>query len=262
MYNIRSIGLGYEYRWETKFYTTGYIQNGVLKGDLFIKASGDPTLGTKDLDDIVDNLHQLGIRKILGNIVIDRTLFSVPRRNSSRFDRNVYSPYNAMPDAIMFNERKSTLCVTPIGRSIKINRIDHDKSYKIVNHLKVVNGSCRKGRSWPRVKIRTDRNQNSIITLSGKLSKRCGTRTICKVVSMPHRSFYYALKDKLKSEGILFKGTLKLKRLPRKAKYLFSHFSPTLEEVISEIAKKSNNLMARQLFLTLGAKLYSPQALD
>ena len=253
------LGLGYDYRWETKFYSTGYIDSrGTLKGDLIVKASGDPTLKTRDLDDIVNNLHSLGIRAILGNIVIDRTLFSVPMRNNSGFDRNKYSPYNAMPDAMMFNKRKSTLCVTPRGRSLKINRIDHDKSYRIVNNLKVVNGSCRRGRSWPRVGIRTDRNQHSIITLSGKLSKRCGRRTICKVVSMPHRSFYFALKDKLKSEGIKFKGTLKLRKVPKKAKYLFSHYSPPLEEVISTIAKHSDNLMARQLFLTLGTKFYSP----
>ncbi len=252
------LGLGYDYRWETKFYSTGYIRNGTLRGDLIVKASGDPTLGTNDLDDIVDNLHQLGIRKILGNIVIDRTLFSVPYKNNSGFDRNKYSPYNAMPDAMMFNERKSTLCVTPRGRSIRISRIDNDKSYKIVNNLKMVNGSCRRGRSWPRVRIRTDNSQHSIITLSGKLSKKCGRRTICKVVSMPHRSFYFALKSKLKREGIKFTGSLKLKKVPAKAKYLFSHSSKRLEDIISIIAKKSNNLMARQLFLTLGTQFYSP----
>ncbi len=253
------LGLGYDYRWETKFYYTGYIDSrGRLKGDLIIKASGDPTLKTKDLDEIVNDIKSFGIKTILGNIVIDRTLFSVPMKNSSGFDKNRYSPYNAMPDAMMFNKRQSTLCVTPRGRSLKISRIDHDKSYRIVNNLKVVNGSCRRGRSWPRVRIITDKNQRSIITLSGRISNRCGRRTICKVVSMPHRSFYFALKDKLKSEGIKFKGTLKLKKVPRKAKYLFSHYSPPLEEVISTIAKHSDNLMARQLFLTLGTQFYSP----
>ncbi|MCH9741162.1 MAG: D-alanyl-D-alanine carboxypeptidase/D-alanyl-D-alanine-endopeptidase, partial [Epsilonproteobacteria bacterium] len=87
--------------------------------------------------------------------------------------------------------------------------------------------------------------------------KRCGKRTICKVVSMPHRSFYFSLKEKLKQQGIQFTGTLKLKPVPKKAKYLFSHFSPTLEEVISIVAKKSNNVMARQLMLTLGTKHYA-----
>jgi len=252
------LGLGYNYRWETKFLYTGYIRKGVLHGDLYVKASGDPTLATKHIPHIVSQVLSTGIRKILGNIVIDRTIFKVSNRNNSGFDRNTYSPYNAMPDAMMFNKRKSTICVTPRGRSVRIDRDVPDQSYKIVNNLRMVNGSCRRGRSWPRVSIKTNSSARSTIFLSGKLSKKCGKRTICKVVSMPHRAFYYALKDELKDRGVKFTGTLKLKKVPKKANYLFSHYSDTLESVISTIAKKSDNLMARQLMLTLGAKLSSP----
>jgi len=252
------LALGYDYRWETKFFHTGYIRNGVLRGDIYVKASGDPTLATKHIAGIVEQIRNSGIKKILGNIIIDRSIFSIPSKNNSGFDRNKYSPYNAMPDAMMFNKRKSTICVTPRGRSIRINKDVPDGSYKIVNKLKVVNGSCRRGRSWPRVKINTNSAGRSTIFLSGRLSKRCGKRTICKVISMPHRAFYYALKSELKKEGVQFSGTLKLKKVPKKAKYLFSHKSITLDKVIATIAKKSDNLMARQLMLTLGAKQFSP----
>jgi len=251
------LALGYDYRWETKFYHTGYIKRGVLRGDLIVKASGDPTLKTQDLDEIVNNLQSLGIYKILGNIVIDRSIFSVPNRNSSRFDKNIYSPYNAMPDALMFNERKSTLCVTSTGRTIKIKRDIPDWSYKVVNKIRPVNGSCRRGRSWPKISIKEQRGQ-SVVIFSGRVSKRCGERKICKVITKPYKSFYYALKSKMKQRGIKFNGRLKLKRVPRGAKYIFSHYSPPLEEVIAIIAKHSNNLMARQLMLTLGAKYFPP----
>ena len=250
------LALGYDYRWETKFFHTGYIQNGVLKGDIYVKASGDPSLSTKHIARIVEQIKSRGVRNILGNIIIDRTIFSVQSKSNSGFDRNTYSPYNAMPDAMMFNKRKSTICVTPRGRSVRIDRDVPDHSYKIVNKLKMVNGSCRSGRSWPKVKINTNNAGRSTIFLSGRLSKKCGKRTICKVVSMPHRAFYYSLKNELKKSGVKFSGTLKLKKLPKKAKYFFSHKSITLEEVISTIAKKSDNLMARQLMLTLGAKAF------
>ncbi len=253
------LGLGYDYRWETKFLHTGYISKGILRGDLIVKASGDPTLGTKDLDDILTQLQSFGIKSILGNIVIDRTLFDVSTKNNSGFDKNKYSPYNAMPDAMMFNQRKSTLCVTSQGKHIKIERDIPDWSYKVVNKIRPVNGSCKKGRSWPRVSI-SEKGSESVITFSGKLAKRCGKRTICKIVTKPYRSFYYALKGEMKKRGIKFKGTIKLRRTPNKATYLFSHLSVPLEDIISIIAKKSNNLMARQLMLTLGAKHYGSLA--
>ena len=252
------LALGYDYRWETKFFHTGYIRDGVLRGDIYVKASGDPSLSTKHIAQIVEQIRSRGIRKILGSIIIDRSIFSVSSKSNSGFDRNKYSPYNAMPDAIMFNKRKSTICVTPRGRSVRIDKDVPDNSYRVVNKLKIVNGSCRRGRSWPKVKINTNSPGRSTIFLSGRLSKKCGKRTICKVVSMPHRAFYYALKNELKKVGIKFSGTLKLKKVPKKAKYMFSHKSIRLEEVISTIAKKSDNLMARQLMLTLGAKVYSP----
>ena len=252
------LNLGFDYRWQTKFYYMGKIRNGVLRGDLYIKASGDSTLSTEDLDDIVLQVRANGIRKIQGNIIIDRTLFKVTSRNNSGFDKNIYSPYNAMPDALMFNKRKSTFCITPHSKRAKIVKDVPDGSYKIVNNLRIVGGSCRRGRSWPKVHIKTNSSSRSTVFLSGKLSRHCGKRKICKVISMPHRAFYYALKEKLLDNGVKVTGTLKLKKVPKRAKYLFSHYSEPLESVISTITKKSDNLMARQLFLTLGATSFSP----
>ncbi|CAA6820494.1 MAG: D-alanyl-D-alanine carboxypeptidase (EC [uncultured Sulfurovum sp.] len=245
--------LGFDYRWETKFFYTGSLRNGVLHGDLYVKASGDPTLETEDIDDIVSQVSAAGINKIKGSIIIDRTLFQVAAKNNSGFDKNVHSPYNAMPDAIMFNKRKSTICITPRTTRANISKDIPDNSYQVVNKLKMVNGSCRGGRAWPKVSIKTNAAQRSTVFLTGKLSKHCGERKICKIISMPHRAFYYAFKNGLENQGIKVMGTLKLKKVPNKAKYIFSHYSDSLESVISVIAKKSDNVMARQLMLTMGA---------
>jgi len=252
--------LGFDYRWETKFLYTGSLKNGILNGDLYVKASGDPTLATEDISDIISQVKGAGISKIKGNIIIDRTLFKVGNKNNSGFDNNIYSPYNAMPDAIMFNKRQSVICITPHSKRAKVSKDVPDQSYKVVNNLRMVNGSCRGSRAWPRVNIKTNNSGRSTVFLTGKLSKRCGNRKVCKVISMPHRAFYYALKDDLINNEIQFSGTLKLKKVPAHAKYLFSHHSNTLESVISTIAKKSDNLMARQLMYTMGAESFEGQS--
>ena len=252
--------LGFDYRWETKFLHTGTLRNGTLNGDLYVKASGDPTLETEDVYDIASQIRGAGISRIKGNIIIDRTLFKVSNKNNSGFDKNVYSPYNAMPDAIMFNKRKSTICITPRSKKAKISKDVPDQSYSVVNKLKMVNGSCRGSRAWPKVSIKTNNSGRSTVFLTGKLAKRCGNRKVCKVISMPHRAFYYALKNILKNEGVNVSGTLKLKKVPAHAQHLFSHYSDTLESVISTIAKKSDNLMARQLMFTMGAVSFDGQS--
>ena len=252
--------LGFDYRWETKFLYTGSLRNGVLNGDLYVKASGDPTLGSDDIDDITSQVRGAGISRITGNIIIDRTLFKVGSKNNSGFDKNVHSPYNAMPDAIMFNKRKSTICITPRSKKARITKDVPDQSYSVVNKLKMVNGSCRGNRAWPRVSVKTNNSGRSTVFLTGKLSKRCGDRKVCKVISMPHRAFYYAFKNGLANQGIKIGGTLKLKKVPSNAKYIFSHYSDSLESVISTIAKKSDNLMARQLMFTMGAVSFGGQS--
>ncbi len=249
--------LGFDYRWPTKFYTTGSVQNGVLQGDLFIQGFGDPTLNADDLEEIVSEIRAAGIRQIRGDIVIDRSYFKVGSKDSSGFDENLYSAYNAMPDAMMFNERVVTVCVIP--KENRVHKKDADESYKVVDQLQHVNKPCRGKYSWPRVKIDTSEVVPTVF-LQGKISKRCGKRNICKVITKPYKSFYYALKDRLIKEGIAVRGGLKLRKIPKEARALFTHYSEPLEEIISETSKESNNLYARHLLLLLGAKRYGAPA--
>jgi len=251
------VKLGFNYRWPTKFYTTGHVKAGVLYGDLIVKGFGDPSLKSRDLSKIVASIRAEGIRGIQGNIIIDRSYFDVGTKNSSYFDENPYSAYNAMPDALMFNERISTICIQPKKQSAY--RKHNDRSYTVINKLKHVNKACKGRYSWPRIKI-NDKTERSTITLSGQISKRCKTRNICKVLTKPYESFYYDLKAKLKSEKIKVSGKLKLQKTPTHAIELFTHYSGTLEQIISKTAKKSNNLYARHILLLLGVKIYGAPA--
>lgn len=249
--------LGFDYRWPTKFYTTGRLKQGVLKGDLLVKGFGDPSLNDKDLEDIVASIRAKGIRRITGNIVIDRSYFKVGNKDTSGFDNHTYSAYNAMPDAMMFNERVSTVCVTPNKRSVY--KKNADGSYKVINQLQYVNKPCKGKYSWPGVKIDKSEVMPKVI-LKGSISKRCGKRNICNVLTKPYKSFYYALKDKLRDKGVKVAGGLRLQKIPKHANDLFTHYSDPLEKIISKTAKKSNNLYARHLLLLLGAKVYGAPA--
>ena len=248
---------GFQYRWPTQFYYNGSLRHGTLKGDLVIKGFGNPTLSSEDLEGIVSRIKTQGIRNITGNIIIDRSYFKVGNRDSSRFDNHPYSPYNAMPDAMMFNERTSTISITPKTRVVRKETPDY--SYKVINQLKFVNKPCRGKYAW--VDSKVDESQAvPRVFLKGKLSKRCAERKVCKVITKPYKAFYYALKEKLKEEGVKVKGTLRLRRVPQNAKALFTYYSEPLEKIVSKTAKESNNLFARHLLLHLGAKVYGAPA--
>jgi len=252
--------LGFDYKIPTKIYVTGTINNGTLQGDLAVKGFGDPTLNAKDLDKIVANIQAKGIHQINGNIIIDRSFFRVGTKDNSGFDEHLYSPYNAMPDAMMYNERISTVYIKP--RQNNVSKRGADGSYTVINKLKTVNKPCRGRYSWPGVRI--DKSKSTpVVLLQGKISSKCRQQNICNVITKPYLSFYYALKDKLKKAGVSISGNMRLRKVPQQARPLFTHYSRSLEKIVSKTAKKSNNLYARHLLLNLGAKVFgAPSTLD
>lgn len=236
--------LGESFRWKTEFYVDGSIDNGVLNGNLVIKGGGDPDLNTEDIENIVSKLKLAGMRSIRGNIIIDRNYFEPSEKKSAFFDENPYSPYNAMPDAMMFNQNTTTLTIN--GNCIDCE-VD-DKSFDIENNINRDSNRC----DWPQVRI--IESSRPKVVISGNISQRCGTKKITKIVSKSYQSFYYGFREKLAINDIGFDGRLVLGRVPTDSRKIFTHYSKPLIEIVGETNKESNNLFARQIFLTLGAE--------
>jgi serine-type D-Ala-D-Ala carboxypeptidase/endopeptidase (penicillin-binding protein 4) len=59
-----------DHRFETVFYTTGEVRDGVLQGDLIIEGGGDPLLVWEEAIAIGNALEEMGIRQIQGDLVI------------------------------------------------------------------------------------------------------------------------------------------------------------------------------------------------
>jgi len=232
--------LGFNYRWQTNFYTAG--------GNLVVQGGGDPTLASKHIRGIVNGLKARGVRSIKGNIIIDRTYFEVPSNDTSFFDENTYSAYNAMPDGLMFNEHVSKFSLVGKGGSVFVAKEIPGESFAVSNQM---------GRGGCAPKISVDYGAyNTTLQLTGSYSANCGRRSYTMIVAKSYRDFYYALVNELRRQGVSYRGKLVLARVPSGATKIYTHFSSTLEDVISVTLKKSNNLLARHLMLTVGAKIY------
>lgn len=250
--------LGENYRWSTKIYQDGDISNGTLNGNLIIKGFGDPSLDNKSIPQIVSYLKAKGIERISGNILIDKTYFNTCDDCSSKFDTNPSSPYNALPSALMFNENTTTLKIVQGNQIIQNIK---DDSYDIVNAITPTDEPCRGRYSWPSVSIRY--GERTKVTIGGTLSRSCNTISLTHIISKSYLSFYGSLKERLNSSGIRFDGNLLLQKTPSSAREIATIYSNTILPILAETNKKSNNLYARQIFLTLGAKCYgAPSTLE
>jgi D-alanyl-D-alanine carboxypeptidase/D-alanyl-D-alanine-endopeptidase (penicillin-binding protein 4) len=104
---------GPDYRFSTRFWTTGSIQNGILHGDLIIEGMGDPTLGSKYFDarrpasvlqKIEAFLRREGIDEISGKILIDEGCFDPFRYPSKRLWEDMGNYYGAPPSGLSWRD--------------------------------------------------------------------------------------------------------------------------------------------------------------
>lgn len=197
--------LGPDYRWPTEVYTTGQVVGGTLQGDVIIKGYGDPDFKEADLNQMLQMLSRRGIHNIAGNFVTDTSYFSIPYKHPGAFDGKAKAAYNAQPDALLYQGRRS--------------------DYRFKNLAKRVK---RSSRSMPgSAGARADLNNNLFGAFWKVWVGRMG-----KSMQGRHR------------EGVT----------PQNAQLVYRHHSAPLRQIISTINKKSNNVMARQLMLSIGAK--------
>jgi D-alanyl-D-alanine carboxypeptidase/D-alanyl-D-alanine-endopeptidase (penicillin-binding protein 4) len=75
--------LGENFRYETAIMYDGHIRNGILDGNLYIRGSGDPTLGSLDMGPDRDKtirewitaIKHTGIKEITGRVIADESIF-------------------------------------------------------------------------------------------------------------------------------------------------------------------------------------------
>ena len=242
--------LGPNYRWPLDVFTRGTIRNGTLQGDLIIKGYGSPEFKTADLRKVLKGIRQKGIRNISGRVVFDNSYFNAPRQSAGSFDGRALSHYNAKPDALLFNERLSSFHVSARGKRVKVTTSTPASNLKIVNRIRKTRRGCR-----PRMSV-SHRGSQTVVTFSGRFSRRCGTRTYTKVVSAPANMIFGAMRTYWKRDvGGNFNARFAMGRVPAGVRPLLRSYSRTLAQILPTIDKDSNNVMARQLLLTIGAKI-------
>ncbi len=253
--------LGPAYQWSTDLYTDGDVQNGALIGNLILKGNGDPKFAIEHFWQLLRALRAKGVREIRGDLILDRSLFTTEHPDPGKFDGEPTQPYNTPPDALLTNFKTFTLTFTPEPetKSVRITADPPLPQLQLTSNLTLVEGPC--GAWQNRIKTQTqDSGDSARLTYTGAYSRHCGER-VDYVSVLSHRGYIGALFHYLwRDLGGSFKGRVRDGELPANAAKLASQPSLALAEIVRDINKFSNNVMARQLLLTLGVAGGGPQA--
>lgn len=248
--------LGSDYTWYTRFYSNSNAKvdsEGTLNGPLYIKAGGDPWFTVEDLWNSLRELRLRGIKN-LSEVVVDRSLFGNVAIQPGDFDDSPDRPYNASPDAMMVNFGAIRILFVPDDSNKQwVPIIDPPtRNIKIDGFIEWQNGTC-KGSPPVSVSVQPD-GQDMSVKLAGKAIGSCGEFSIYRLVNTQEKHFDALFKLLWKELGGTLGHGIVAGQIPAKAKLIFSHNSPPLADVIRQINKYSNNVMARMTLLTLGAK--------
>lgn len=251
--------LGPAYAWKTEAYLDGELKDGVLRGDLVLKGYGDPKFTIEQFWLWLRELRARGLRDIRGDLVLDRSFFDLPPHDPAAFDNDPVRAYNVGPDALLLNFNTLRLRYLPDGNGMKIISEPALEGIRLDNRLAPRPApGCGNWDDTILVQPEGDR-----VVLQGGYPGECGEREHnLSVVS--HTRYVDGMFRALWQElGGTLQGKVRDGNTAQNARLLSTHHSAPLAEVIRDINKFSNNVMARQLFLTLGtATGESPATFD
>lgn len=256
--------LGPDFTWKTKVTLDGSLNSGLLNGNMIVQGGGDPKLVVERLQALLMQVQNGGAKAIRGDIVLDRSAFSVPATDPGEFDGEPLRPYNARPDALLVNFKSVVMTFTPdIANARAIVRYEPPLAgvqiSETVPLLRV--GRCGDWRS----ELRAGVDNPNRIDFLGSYSSACGEKIWPMAYAEPASFAARAVEGSWRHLGGLMTGAVRdatpqeLATLRRsgtlsgeRVAAQFESVSLPLLEVVRDVNKYSNNIMAQHLFLTMG----------
>jgi D-alanyl-D-alanine carboxypeptidase/D-alanyl-D-alanine-endopeptidase (penicillin-binding protein 4) len=241
--------LGPTFTWKTQAYITGSVNGDELNGNLIFKGSGDPKLVTENFWLFLRQIRATGIREIHGNIVLDRSAFEPIQTDSEKFDGDPIKPYNAVPDALLLNYQALRFQFIPanVGGLPSII-VDPQLANFDIAAPAWTKEDCGDWQSKLGMNLTA-----SGVRFAGRYAASCGDRTwYVRPYQLTANQYFSTVFKKMWSDvGGKIRGDVVDGLTPPDARLLTVWESPALSEVVRDINKFSNNIMARQLLLTL-----------
>jgi D-alanyl-D-alanine carboxypeptidase/D-alanyl-D-alanine-endopeptidase (penicillin-binding protein 4) len=259
------VKLGPDFRYCTKFYTTGSVdETGVLHGDLIIVGCGDPTITgryykgeiTKPMEYWADSLMARRITSIDGNIIGDDNLFDEEILGEGWAWDYQSDWYAAQISALSFNDNCIDIFFAAgdtIGFPAKYQLLPETNYVQIINRVLTVGNGSEKQVSFNR-----KRGTNQV-EIKGTISINSPTKRDWFSVENPTLFTATIFKQIIERRGIRVSGSVYdiddfdgYAYQQDQESLLFKYMSPPLWEILETINKVSQNLYAELVLRTLG----------
>ena len=253
--------LGPDYRWRTSAYLDGTLEAGVLYGNLVLKGGGDPKITIEQWQAFMRALREKGLAAVAGDLVLDRSFFAPNAHDAGAFDGEPQKPYNVGPDALLVNFKSVRFVFAPSLSSdaTKVTVEPQLPGVAVGAAPKLSGGDCGDWRATIGATL-VDYGTRAEAAFAGRYPASCGEREWW-VSLLDHPTYVHGMFDTYyRAAGGRFAGGWKAGFAPAGAKPFATLESPPMWDIVRDVNKMSNNVMARQMFLTLATANAPPPA--
>lgn len=234
--SVLNLADSYE-RFMTPVVAEGNIEGNVLHGNVVIKVSGDPTIESEHFpeachfaDSIASSLKEAGISRIEGKVIVDESGFIHTGIPAGWMKEDLTWPYGTDLHGANFRDNKFILRLP--SRTTEPHVPDLD--------IRHVNPSAR-ARSVKR------QDGSSTVTFSGRIPPKGWSDRL----STPHpaKVMQHEVTETLRAAGIEVTGDDI--RTTDGSRLIYTHFSPTFDDILRSLMHRSDNMMAEGMLRTL-----------
>ena len=244
--------LGPAYRWRTEAFLGGALREGALEGDLILKGTGDPKLNLEAFWMLLRDLRSRGLKDIRGDLVLDRSHYATVDYDAARFDGESLRPYNVGPDPLLLNFKSIRLLFSPDPERGAVRVTAEPRIVDTVSVVRLAEGVCGDWRERLKADFQPQASPPRAV-FTGTYPASCGERDWHVALLSPNQYAHSLFRLLWGELGGTLSGGTRDGPAPAQAKAFASVESPALSEIVRDINKFSNNVMARQLYLAIAA---------
>ncbi len=246
---------GAYYTFPTQIYRRGQWKNGILTGDLVFYGLGDPEFTNEKMWQLVNNLQQIGLKKIKGNIIVNASYFgnvmvSAPDRLEAKL--HTKAAYDASLSSAGTNFGTIAVTIRPGEKSGDLAEVKISP-YALQNSFLVGKVMTRSGEGNVLQLTRTSKDRKETFLVSGTIGVKSEPVTLYRSVGNPNVATGALLKAFLRQAGIVSDGKIIVELTPvKKTDTLLTQVeSVPLIQSLQDMLRYSNNYIADTLTLDL-----------
>ena len=254
--------LGADYRFSTYIEYSGTIEAGVLHGDLYVRGTGDPTLGSQKVGDRnllnrwVRAVREAGIRTIDGRVIADLSYFDADAINPGWIWEDIGNYYAPGVYALSYMDNTMNVILRsgPVGSIAEVQyTVPEVPGVQFDNHIRCTSithdGAFVHGAAY-----------NYTRYLTGSVPSNKGSFGVQGDLPNPGLLLVQHFTQKLEENGVKVTAepTYQSESDAVSRTLLYTWQSPPLAEIIMETNVHSNNMYAECLFRTFGSRYSLP----